>query len=565
MDLSAFPFDHDLTLAILLTNADGTVYHRYGGRSHVSPMDMDGLMDLLKGGMVTHQKYQTKPLPPQTKKPLIVSALVERDLFRKMKPVYGCYHCHHVREAQQSLSIKLEKWTPDQFWIWPDPTRLGLVMDQKKQNRVSAVIKQSAAELAGVKKGDVLLRLAGQNILTKYDVQWVLEKSPGSALTMDYEVSRGNKTLKGQLKLEEAWKVGEPADYAWRVSNVFTRHMQKFLPTPGLIGDKLDARELMLRRLKAGDFAMKVTRLNYGTHLAGLRLGDVVLSASGRSDFKTTREFFHWCELQRRLGHDLELGLLRKEKKMRVMVGLNYLNFPSVERSPEVVLGFTAQEVGWDTGLRVGNVRDGSSAERTGLKHGDGILQVDGKKILSYKALEEHLNLKLPGDLLTLKVKRGGAEYDYAYVLTDKEEQKSDLAVLSKKVKKVGQQITCVVSMNLKPGDHIYSVHKKGFGLPTKLEFRGAGYKLIGAIEEPVPQKRGDAEQTMWIQEGSVLFKQGIVVTDPEKFHLVMRAYAQVCDDQRCSELKAVITNRGNGIGFTEFRGDFESLPEIGP
>jgi membrane-associated protease RseP (regulator of RpoE activity) len=495
---------------------------------------------------------------------LVVSQLVEQQLSQKMKPVYGCYHCHHVREAQQSLSIKLEKWTPDQFWIWPGPVRLGLVMDQKKQNIVKSVVEGSAGGVAGIKSEDVLLQLSGRKILTKYDIQWVLEKSPGTAVAMDYQVLRDGKVVDGQINLENAWKVGDPQEYAWRVSNIFTRHMQKFLPTPGLIGEKLEGNDLMIHRLREGKFALKVTRLNYGTHLAGVRLGDVVLSASGRSNFKTAREFFHWCELQRRLGRDLELGLLRKEKKMRLMVGLNYLNFPSVERSPEVVLGFTAQEVGWDTGLRVGNVRDGSSAERTGLKHGDGILQVDGKKILSYKALEEHLNLKLPGDFLTLKVHREGSEYEFAYVLADKEAEKSNLAVLSEDVSKEGQEITCVVSMNLEPENHVYSMHKKGFGLPTKLEFRGAGFVLLGSAEEPIPQKRGKGEDVMWVHKGSVLFKQKIKVTDPEKFHLVLRAYAQICDEQRCSELMAVITNQAEGSGFTEYRGDFDQLPVIG-
>ncbi len=562
-DLSAFPFDYDLTMAILLTNADGTVYHRYGGRAHVSPMHIDGLLDLLQGGLKSHSEHvsakQAKPPPP-----MVVSKLVQRELYGKMKPVYGCYHCHHVREAQQALSIKQGKWTPDQFWIWPDPVRLGLVMNQKKQNLISKVLPRSTAAAAGIKSGDTLLRLSGKKMLTKYDIQWILEKSPGTALDLDYIVSRNGKPLAGRMALGEAWKVGEPDEYAWRVTNIYTRHMQKYLPTPGLVGKTIKGVDLAMHQLRHDEFAMKVTRLNYGTHLAGVRIGDVIVSASGRSNFFSAREFFHWCEVQRRQGKDLKLGLIRRGRRMHVMVGLNYLNFPSVEKSPEIMLGFTAQEVGWTTGLRVGNVKEGSSAERTGLKHGDGILLVDGQQILSYKILEEHLNLKLPGDLLTLKVKRGDREMDVAYVLADKESEKSDLAALSGEVKKARQELTCSVSMNLQEGDHIYSVHKKGFGLPTRLEFRGTGFELLGDIDEPEPIKKQDSALVMWMHQGTLLFKQKIVVTDPDNFNLVLRVYAQVCDDKRCSELRSVISNQGKGVIFTEYRGEFDSLPKAG-
>jgi membrane-associated protease RseP (regulator of RpoE activity) len=526
-------------------------------------MHIEGLLELLQGGLESHKQYvavkSAKPPPP-----MVVSELVERELYGKMKPVYGCYHCHHVREAQQALAIKQGKWTPDQFWIWPDPVRLGLVMDQRRQNHVSAVIPGSAAVTAGVKSGDVLVSLSGKKVLTKYDIQWILEKCPGTAVELDYVVSRAGRMLSGRMKLGEAWKVGEPAEYAWRVSNIYTRHMQKYLPTPGLVGETIKGTDRVLHQLRKGEFALKVTRLNYGTHLSGIRMGDVIVSVSGRSGFASAREFFHWCEVLRRQGKDLKLGLLRRGRKMHVMVGLNYLNFPSVEKSPEVMLGFTAQEVGWETGLRVGNVREGSGAERTGLKHGDSILLVDGRKMLSYKALEEHLNLKLPGDLLTLKIKRGGKELDVAYVLADKKNEKSDLAMLSAEVTKAGQKLTCVVSINLQEGDHVYSVHKKGFGLPTRLEFRGKGYKVLGGVEEPDPVEVKDGGDVMWIHEGSLLFKQRIVVTDPDNFNLVLRVYAQVCDDQQCSELRSVISNRGQGVGFSEHRGDFDRLPVIG-
>ncbi len=46
VDLNTFTFDHDLTMAVVLAHPDGTVYHRYGGRADLSPMSMDGLVEM---------------------------------------------------------------------------------------------------------------------------------------------------------------------------------------------------------------------------------------------------------------------------------------------------------------------------------------------------------------------------------------------------------------------------------------------------------------------------------------------------------------------------------------
>ena len=47
IDLSLYPFDYDLTMAIFLANGDGTVCDRYGGRDDVSPMNMNSLLAIM--------------------------------------------------------------------------------------------------------------------------------------------------------------------------------------------------------------------------------------------------------------------------------------------------------------------------------------------------------------------------------------------------------------------------------------------------------------------------------------------------------------------------------------
>ncbi len=563
-DLNLYTFDYDLTMAILLANADGTVYHRYAGRDEVSPMNMETLIEVMNEGLATHLAYLERPAPPEVLPPLRVSALVEDLLKGRSNPVYGCYHCHYVREAKQYQAVKSRAWTPDRFWIWPTTKRLGLVMNQKKQYLVDRVIPESPALVSGISEGDELQTLAGRRVLTKYDVQAVLEESSTSDTSLGFTLLRMGNVVSGTLDLADGWKVGDPEDYRWRVGNVYTEHMRSFLPTPGFIG-KIPTREKLDDwGLAGGSFALEVSLLNYGTHLAGIRMGDIITGAGGKSDFRNSRDFYHWCEMMRRSNRDLTMELVRQGSPMKLVISSNHLNYANVEESPEVMLGFTPQELGGGGGMRVGLVVDGSSAERAGLKHGDFLDFVDGERLDTSEDMKGILAGKMPGDMLTVKVRRAKEDLLFAYVLVDKEGKKSSLAKLSRKVVEAGQEIDCDVLIKLPENKHIYSVNKEGFGVQTRLDFRGSGYKLLGPVVEPEARRIVQAGyEDMWVLGGEVRLTQRIEVTDAGKFRLLVRAYAQVCDEHNCHEFRAIVVNKGLGKDFSEFRGRFESEPEV--
>lgn len=548
-------------MAIILANADGTSYHRYGGRTSISPMNMDGLVEIMQKGLLTHNKYMLNQAPPKPKKRLELRQLINDELSTKIKPTFGCFHCHFAREAKQYLALEARTWRPNQFWIWPLPKRLGIVLNQKRQYQIDSVIIGSSAYLAGIKEGDLLQTLAGKKVLSKYDVQWILEKSPPEKISLSYSLLRNGELIKGTFQLENAWKVGDVAEYKWRVDNVFTRHMMKFLPTPGFMGTKLLPHQLKALKLPESRFAIKVTHLSYGTYLAGIRGGDIIIAAANKSNFKSMRDFYHWCELKRLDDEDIKMELIRQGLEMKVVINLSYLNYNKIEKAPQVMLGFTAQQLPGNI-LRVGNVIDDSNAEKTGLSLGDRIFSIEGKKVGTYDKLKMLLKHKSPGDLLTLKVTRNKKLLQFAYVLTSKERKSSNLAKLTNKVTKIGQKIKCIVTIKLPEDKHIYSMHKEGFGIPTNLEFRGRGYKLVGATEEPTPEKLEDAAGVMWVLYDTIQLIQTIEITDPNKFHLSLSVYAQVCDSDGCHEFRAILENSGKE-DFSEFRGHFEQQLEI--
>ena len=559
IDLNLYPFDYDLTMAVLLAHEDGTVYHRYGGRTDVSPMFMETLLDIMKRGLESHRAYEQSKSPPKRTAPETVTELVESQLRGKMNPIHGCYHCHYVREARLYRDAKARHWTPDQFWTWPPSERLGLVMNQHRQYVVEEVLPGTLAESAGFKPGDVLVALDGARTLTKYDVQWVLENLPHEQVDLPWRAERDGAFREGVMSLPAAWKVGDPHEYSWRVNNVYTQHMRKILPTPGLMGDALSAEELGALPVSS-PFGLRVTGLNGGTHLAGVRLGDVVLDAGQSEPFAKLEDFYKYCELKRQAKEDISLHLLRGAGDMRLMVNLNYLNYTSIEQSPELILGFIAQELAAGRGLRVGNVTDGSRAEITGLRHGDRIVTVDNQELKTFKALEKHLGNKAPGEMLTLQVRRDDHVLQFAYALAEKISAFSDLAQLSQPVTRAGQEVECVVSLNLSPGQYVYSVRHKGTGVPSRVEFRGVGFELVGELGQPQAREVDNPGlPASWVLEGSVQFVQRLRVLDPDEFSLAVRVYAQVCDAVSCSEYLDQAKTDGETRKFTSLEGKFDS------
>src|SRR3954463_14350426 len=61
LDLSLFQYDYDQSFACFLLNADGTVYGRFGTRSHrtnwLGDVSVDGLAKALQGGLDLHAGY----------------------------------------------------------------------------------------------------------------------------------------------------------------------------------------------------------------------------------------------------------------------------------------------------------------------------------------------------------------------------------------------------------------------------------------------------------------------------------------------------------------------------
>ncbi len=243
VDLNRFAFDGSLTWAVFLTNADGTIYARYGSRSSLGKqsaraISLAGFKKSLRGALALHARYvQDKPsvgkmlagkatrVEPPWPTPEAIPTL--KNNARLNMPFVGakgqrggCIHCHMVpmhelkslRQAQQPIHDR-------QFVPFPMPGGLGFHMDPREVATVQQVRPESVAGQAGMQRGDRILRLAGQPILSTADIQWVLHNA-GDEDVLEVEVTRssGDRSVRKTLDLELAtgWRM-RLAD--WRFIN----------------------------------------------------------------------------------------------------------------------------------------------------------------------------------------------------------------------------------------------------------------------------------------------------------------------------------------------------------
>ena len=304
VDLSKFAFDGSLTWAIFMMNADGTIYGRYGSRSGLQKLSareisLAGFKKSLAAALDLHERYtkdkasvgkelagKTHGVEPSWSKPEEIPSLMDKP--RLNKPFLGargrhggCIHCHMVPANELSSLRAAGKPIPDRLLApYPMPNALGFRIDPRTKATVLRVWPESVAARSGLEKGDRIVRLAGQPILSTADIQWVLHNA-GDGVDLDMQLARGdgNKTKSLKLKLARGWRMrlGE-----WRFIN------QGLLRrTLGFNVKVLPARQARRYGL-AGQLAMFVNRTTRNLRMqTGLGNRDLIVAIDGKRDRMT--------------------------------------------------------------------------------------------------------------------------------------------------------------------------------------------------------------------------------------------------------------------------------------
>jgi len=326
LDLNLFQFDTDQSFAVFLLNADGTVYGRFGTRSHrtewYGDVSLEGLAKALQAALDLHEQYPgnrsalagKRGEPAEVDSPEAYPALKEKYTSRldyEGNVVRSCIHCHQIGDAQRSWYRDAGKTIPEAvLFPYPHPKVIGLTLDPHEKAEVKSVEPNSIASRAGLRAGDEIRRLDGQPLLSIADVQWVLHRLPPEGGELTARIRRGGTRLDRTLTFDAGWRRG--GDLSWRASSWGLRRMV----TGGMKLEAATKRERSELGVEADSMALAVRHLGqYGPHAAakraGFREGDVIVAYDRRRDLMTESALLHHGATQTRPGDQVDVTVVR--------------------------------------------------------------------------------------------------------------------------------------------------------------------------------------------------------------------------------------------------------------
>lgn len=333
LDLALFQFDYDQSFAAFMLNADGAIYGRFGTRSHRTywsdDVSVDGLAQALQGALELHRNYPKNRAELAAKKgPPPAVATPEQMPFLKgkygprityeAKVVQSCIHCHQIGDAQrQQFRTQGQPMPDDVLFPYPHPKSLGLILDPRERATVLTVEADTPAAQAGFQKGDVIVKLAGQTLLSIADVQWVLQRTPSEA-ELTAEVRRGDRTMSLTWKLAKGWR--QRGDISWRASSWALRRMG----SGGMLLETVPDAERP-KGLADGVMALRAKHVGqFGPHAAaknaGFQQGDILIRFAGRSDLLREGDLLAYAINQHKVGERVAVTILRDGKKIELML-----------------------------------------------------------------------------------------------------------------------------------------------------------------------------------------------------------------------------------------------------
>ena len=237
------------------------------------------------------------------------------------KVVQSCIHCHQVGEALRQVYLDGKEPLPDELLFpYPHPKSIGLILDPKEKATVLRVDKDSPAEQAGFQKGDVILRLNGQPLLSIADVQWVLHRTPMQGGSLKAEVQRSSGKTEVTLKLPQGWRQHD--DISWRASTWMLRR----IGAGGMLVEAVPAEDRKAAGLPETGMALRVKYAGgqSGPHgaarKAGFREGDILVSFDDKTDLRRETDLLAHAVAHHKPGDRVRVTVLREGKKIELML-----------------------------------------------------------------------------------------------------------------------------------------------------------------------------------------------------------------------------------------------------
>jgi serine protease Do len=331
LDLSLFQFDFDLSFSTMFFNGDGTVYGRYGSWTHQTNEQNTataGFKRALEGALAIHRGYPANKATLAGKQgaattyktPVEIPGLSGKyalDLNWSGKVVQSCVHCHQIGDGLRvSYRTKTQPIPPDLIYPMPAAETIGVTLAPDQIARVEAVAAGSIAAKAGLERGDEIITLGQQPLVSIADVSWALHRSP-EAGTLAAVVKRGIAEKSLELVLPPGWR--GKSDISRRVGTWGMRGMA----TGGLVLEDLTDGERNQRGLDKSAMALLVKHAGeYGKHAAAKKAGfqknDVLVELDGASSRTTEGELIGQLLQKHDPGVQLNATVLRGGQRVEL-------------------------------------------------------------------------------------------------------------------------------------------------------------------------------------------------------------------------------------------------------
>ena len=333
LDLKLFQYDTDQSFAVFMINADGTIYGRFGTRSHrtewLGDVSLEGLAEALKRGLQLHQGYPgnqkllagKKGGSPEVASPEKYPSLANKftdKLNYQGEVAKSCIHCHQIGDAQREFYWHRGSKIPERIlYPYPHPKSLGLILDPHQCASVTSVEPNSVAEATGLQSGDQIELIGGQRPVSIADIQWVLHQTPGTDSEIPLLIRRDGVILQKSLQLKSGWR--RTGDLSWRTTSWAYRRMV----TGGMRLKELDHKRRRETGLAGDTMALIVDHLGqYNAHAAakraGFRKGDILIRFDGREDLKSESALFGYALETHKAGDKVQATVLRNDKKIEL-------------------------------------------------------------------------------------------------------------------------------------------------------------------------------------------------------------------------------------------------------
>jgi predicted metalloprotease with PDZ domain len=310
VDLATFQFDYDVTWAGFLMNGEGRIYARVFGRDQTSAMShlsMDALQSTMKAVLKLHEKEAKAK--PEKRPPARWKMIDDNPVFKREVKGAACVHCHMVNEYDRLDAIEKKTYTKSLLWNYPPPENWGISLEAADTTKVKAVKKDSFADKAGMKAGDVLKSVGDVRILSQGDLFFAMQFSPDKG-DVKVVVDRGGKDETLTLKIDGEWR---KSDISWRQSIWRTE------PRPGFFGKELPADEKKKAGLAADALALRIDGVQPGlpADKAGIKAGDVITAIGSYKKGMDGPHFQAYFRAELNPGDSVELTFLRGGKEQK--------------------------------------------------------------------------------------------------------------------------------------------------------------------------------------------------------------------------------------------------------